>query len=149
MSGSPTGVRGPSTPCAWATGRPDAWAAYYRREWLTFLRAAVGMVRTGFGTNPVRSVVGAYHVLRANKLWAPYPDNDPDGARASMRRFYAMVAKDGGFPLDPVRASELEVEWWRVHREHQHDPAMSEDALVDLLVDLYSYLYGVPPGECP
>jgi hypothetical protein len=125
----------------------DAWAAYYRREWFTFLWAAVGMVRTGFGTDPVRSVVGAYHVLRANQLWAPYPDNDPDGARASMRRFYAMVAKDGGFPLDPVRAAELEVEWWRVHREHQHDPEVSEDALVDSLVDLYAYLYGVTPGE--
>ena len=122
----------------------DAWAAYYRHEWLTFLRAAVGMVRTGFGTDPVRTLVGAYHVLRANQLWAPYPDNDPDGARASMRRFYALVAKDGGFPIDPVRASELEVEWWHLHREHQHDPAVSAETLVQSLVDLYAYLYGVP-----
>ena len=123
----------------------DAWAAYYRREWLRFLRAAVGMVRTGFGTDPVRTLVGAFHVLRANQLWAPYPDNDPDGARASMRRFYALVAKDGGFPIDPVRASELEVEWWRLHREHQHDPEVSVDALLQSLVDLYSYVYGAPP----
>jgi hypothetical protein len=123
----------------------DAWAAYYRHEWLTFLRAAVGMVRTGFGTDPVRTLVGAYHVLRANQLWAPYPDNDPDGARASMRRFYALVATDGGFPIDPVRASELEVEWWRLHRAHQHDPDVSAEALVGSLVDLYSYLYGVSP----
>ena len=123
----------------------DAWAAYYRREWLTFLRSAVGMVRTGFGTDPVRTLVGAFHVLRANQLWAPYPDNDPDGARASMRRFYAMVAKDGGFPIDPTRASELEVEWWRLHREHQHDPEVTAEALVQSLVDLYSYLYGLPP----
>jgi hypothetical protein len=122
----------------------DAWAAYYRREWLPFLRAAVGMVRTGFGTDPVRSVVGAYHVLRANQLWAPYPDNDPDGARRSMRRFYAMVARDGGYPIDPVLAAELEVEWWRLHREHQHDPAVTAAELVQALVDLYSYLYGAP-----
>ncbi len=122
----------------------DAWAAYYRHEWLTFLRAAVGMVRTGFGTDPVRTVVGAYHVLRANQLWAPYPDNDPDGARTSMRRFYAMVAKDGGFPIDPALAAELEVEWWRLHREHQHDPDVSAEELVQSLVDLYSYLYGAP-----
>ena len=123
----------------------DAWAAYYRHEWATFLRAAVGMVRTGFGTDPVRSVVGAYHVLRANQLWAPYPDNDPDGARASMRRFYAKVARGQGLDLDPVRASELEVEWWRLHREHQHDPEVSADALVQSLVDLYSYVYDEPP----
>lgn len=122
----------------------DAWAAYYRREWRTFLRAAVGMVRTGFGTDPVRTLIGAFHVLRANQLWAPYPDNDPDGARASMRRFYAMVADHLGLDLDPARASELEVEWWRLHREHQHDPEVSAEALVQSLVDLYSYVYSVP-----
>jgi hypothetical protein len=124
----------------------DAWASYYRHEWGTFLRAAVGMVRTGFGTDPVRTIVGAFYVLRANQLWAPYPDNDPDGARASMRRFYTLVSRDGGLPIDPVRASELEVEWWRLHREHQHDPEVSAEALVQSLVDLYSYVYDVPPG---
>lgn len=124
-----------------------AWAAYYRHEWRAFLRAAVGMVRTGFGTDPVRTLTGAYHVLRANQLWAPYPDNDPDGARESMRRFYAMVADDLGLDLDPVRASQLEVEWWRLHREHQHDPDVSAESLVQSLVDLYSYVYSAPPDE--
>ena len=123
----------------------DAWVAYYRHDWGTFLRAAVGMVRTGFGTDPLRTLTGAYHVLRANQLWAPYPDNDPDGARASMQRFYTMVTRHLGLSLDPVRAAALEVEWWRLHREHQHDPDVSEDALVQALVDLYSYVYDVPP----
>lgn len=125
----------------------DAWAAYYRHEWRTFLRAAVGMVRTGFGTDPVRTVTGAYHVLRANQLWAPYPDNDPDAARASMQRFYAMVSEHLGLSLDPVRAARLEVEWWRLHREHQHDPEVSAEALVQSLVDLYSYVYDAPPDS--
>src|SRR4029079_5743940 len=89
----------------------DAWASYYRHEWRRFLVAAVGMVRTGFGMGPFKTVGGAFHVLRANQLWAPYPDNDPEGARRSMRRFYALVADDQGLELDPVRASELEVEW--------------------------------------
>jgi hypothetical protein len=124
-----------------------AWAAYYRHEWGRFLRAAVGMVRTAFGTDPARTVLGAYLVLRANQQWAPYPDNDPDGARATMRRFYAMVARDQPVDFDPVRASELEVEWWRVHREHQHDPDVSAEALVQSLVDLYSYVYDVPPDD--
>ena len=119
----------------------DAWASYYRHEWRRFLVAAVGMVRTGFGMGPLKTVVGAFHVLRANQLWAPYPDNDPEGARRSMRRFYALVADDQGLELDPVRASELEVEWWRLHREHQHDTDVEESALVRALVDLYSYVY--------
>jgi hypothetical protein len=125
----------------------DAWAAYYRHEWRRFLIAAVGMVSTGFGMGPVKTLVGAFHVLRANQLWAPYPDNDPDGARASMRRFYALVAKDLGLDIDPARAAELEVEWWRVHREHQHDPDVPERALVTALVDLYAYVYDAPPDS--
>jgi hypothetical protein len=123
----------------------DAWAAYYRREWRSFLRAAVGMVRTGFGTDPARTLLGAFHVLRANQLWAPYPDNDPDAARACMRRFYAIVARDRGLSIEPVRASVLEVEWWRLHREHQHDPQVSAEALVQSLVDLYTYVYDAEP----
>jgi hypothetical protein len=102
------------------------------------------MVRTGFGTDPARTVTGAYHVLRANQLWAPYPDNDPDGAREHMRRFYALVSRHLDLDLDPARAATLEVEWWRLHREHQHDPEVSEEALVGALVDLYSYVYDVP-----
>jgi hypothetical protein len=102
------------------------------------------MVREGFGMGPMRTVAGAYHVLRANQLWAPYPDNDPDGARASMRRFYALVIAAHGLDLDPVRAAELEVEWWRLHREHQHDPDVPVETLVQSLVDLYGYVYDVP-----
>jgi len=123
----------------------DAWASYYRHEWRRFLVSAVGMVGTGFGMGRLKTVVGAFHVLRANQLWAPYPDNDPDGARASMRRFYALVAKDRELDLDPVWASELEVEWWRLHREHQHDPDVEESALVQALVDLYAYVYSTEP----
>ena len=52
--------------------------------------------------------------------WAPFPDNDPDAARALMTRFYRLLRVSEGGGFDPTRAAELEVEWWRVHREHQH-----------------------------
>ena len=123
----------------------DAWAAYYRHEWRTFLVAAVGMVEEGFGMSRRRTLLGSWYVLRANQKWAPYPDNDPEAARELMRRFYALVIRDGGLELDPVRASELEVEWWRLHREHQHDPNVEESSLVQALVDLYSYVYAADP----
>ncbi len=123
----------------------DAWAAYYRHEWFRFLVAAVGMVGAGFGMNRRRTLLGSWYVLRANQLWAPYPDNDPDGAREQMRRFYALVARDKGVRIDPGRAARLEVEWWRLHREHQHDAAVAESALVQALVDLYSYVYSADP----
>jgi len=123
----------------------DAWAAYYRHEWRSFLSASVGMVAAAFGMSPRRTLAGAWFVLRANQLWAPYPDNQPDAARAYMRRFYELVAQDGELPLDPVRAARLEVEWWRMHRAHQHDEAVTSDQLEAALVDLYSYVYDADP----
>ena len=123
----------------------DAWAAYYRHEWRRFLVAAVGMVAAGFRMSRYHTVLGAWHVLRANQLWAPYPDNDPDGARASMRRFYTLVAEDRKLPIDPTRAAELEVKWWRLHRERQRGAVDSDSPLVRALVDLYAYVYSAPP----
>jgi hypothetical protein len=123
----------------------DAWAAYYRREWAPFLKAAVGMVRIGFGMSWPRTLRGAWYVLRANQVWAPYPDNDPAAARQFMRRFYALVARDGSLELDPAEAAWREVEWWRIHRMHQRESELSEDDLADSLVELYSYVYSAAP----
>ena len=123
----------------------DGWIAYYRREWRPFLRAAVSMVRIGFGMSWRRTLIGAWYVLRANQVWAPYPANDPDKAREYMRRFYALVLRDGELRLDPAHAARLEVEWWRVHRLHQREERLTEDDLADALVALYAYVYSVDP----
>lgn len=122
----------------------DAWVAYYRREWVGFLRASIGMVSAGFRMSRLSTVRGAWLVLRANQVWAPYPDNDPDAARAYMRGFYALVCDDG-LPLDPAEAARLEVEWWRVHRVHQREDGATEDDLVAALESLYSYVYRTDP----
>ena len=124
-----------------------AWVTYYRREWIPFLRAAIALTRHTFGLGPLSTLYGAWLVLRANQLWAPpSPTNDPEGARRCMRRFYALVRRCQGGSFDPARASELEVEWWRVHREHQHAEDGQRDArpLTDALAALYAYVYDVP-----
>ena len=96
------------------------WVAYYRREWPRFMRGALSLTRHTFGLPWPTAVCGAWFVLRANQLWAPFPDNDPDGARRAMERFYALVKRRHGERFDAAEAARLEVEWWRVHREHQH-----------------------------
>jgi hypothetical protein len=126
----------------------DAWVAYYRREWLAFLRAAVALTRHAFGLSWSSTIWGAWLVLRANQQWAPYPNNDPEGARRTMERFYRLVARHHGEPLDPSRAAALEVEWWRVHRVHQRErPEEDDGPLVAALAALYSYVYGVPETD--
>jgi hypothetical protein len=126
----------------------DAWIAYYRREWPAFLRAAISLTRHTFGLPWPATIYGAWLVLRANQLWAPYPNNDPEGARRAMERFYRLLARRHAEAFDARRASELEVEWWRVHREHQREnPGGDEGSLVGALAALYSYVYGVPAAD--
>jgi hypothetical protein len=123
----------------------EAWVTYYRREWGRFLRAAFGLTRESFGLSWPKTLRGGWWVLRANQLWAPVPDNDPDGARRYMERFYRLVAAAEGEDFDPAEAARREVEWWRAHRELQyvHGEA-DESALVDALIQLYVYVYSVP-----
>ena len=120
------------------------WVTYYRHEWFAFLIAAIRLVRHTFRLNWPATLYGAWLVLRANRLWAPYPDNDPEACRRHMRRFYALLRRRYGEPVDIDTASELEVEWWRVHRVHQREEADgSADPLTEALAALYAHTYGV------
>jgi hypothetical protein len=122
----------------------DAWVAYYRRDWARLMVASVGLVSAGFGMGRARTVAGAWHVFRANRSWSPYPDNHPAAARRSMERFYALVATTGGVSIDAAHAAHLEVEWWRLHRERQHDLPVDSGQVVSALARLYAYANGVP-----
>ena len=62
-----------------------------------------------------------------------------------MERFYRMIAARQDEPFDSAEAARREVEWWRAHRELQHDRGAGDDrSLVDALAQLYSYVYSVP-----
>lgn len=112
-----------------------AWVTYYRHEWLKLLVASVGLVRAGFRLRWYRVPYGAWLVLRANQLWAP-ADNDADGARRCMERFYRLVAADSRESIDTPEAARREIAWWRAHRDGPREE------LVEALTDLYSYVYG-------
>jgi hypothetical protein len=132
-----------------AVGRSecDAWVGYYRRDWAQMLAGLLGMVRHGFAFGPFGNLKAAWHVLRGSQAWAPNPDNDPDAARRRMTRFFQMAKKAGRLGGDPRVAAELEVAWWHAHREHQHDPDVSEEDLVTALVHLYCHVYQADPAD--
>ena len=120
------------------------WVAYYRRRWIQVLVTAVKLARLGFGMDWVLILQAAPLMLRAVLLWAPFPDNDPDGAQACMRELYALVRLYFGEPADPERAANLELDWWRVHRERQYAPHSAEptDELQESVTRLYCCLFG-------
>ena len=141
--GSPSGPRS-FDPFRIADLEYRMWVAYYLRRWNHLLAAAVRLLRLGLGPEPRRILRGAWLMLRAVRLWAPFPDNDPDGAQACMHELYALIRLRFGEPADPARAASLEIDWWRAHRKRQYsaDPAETGDELVDSVTRLYSYLYG-------
>ncbi len=118
----------------------DLWVTYYRRQWARFLVSSLRVVHGTFGMDWLRTVHGAWLVLRANQLWAPSP-GDPDGALRCMRRFYALLLLTHGVPADPARAARLEVDWWAAHREHQYERGSDDGPLVTALARLYAYVY--------
>jgi hypothetical protein len=133
-----------------AVGRLEtrAWETYYRRRWAACLVAFVSLVRAAFRMPWPRTLAGAWLVLRANVKWAPYPDNDPDAARALMTRFYRLLRTTEDAVFDPARAAALEVEWWRAHRAAQHGAGPgAHQELVAALRDLYAYTYGADAAD--
>ena len=126
-----------------------AWVSYYRHDWPKFLRTALALTRHTFGLPWPSTFYAAWLVLRAIQLWAPYPDNHPQEAQETMERFYRVVAGRHSEGFDPHRASELEIEWWRVHREHQYhgNGGADEGPLIAALSALYAYVYGVSESE--
>jgi hypothetical protein len=133
-----------------AVGRWEcrAWETYYRRRWAAFLIASVALVHAAFRMSWRDTLRGAWLVLRANQKWAPFPNNDPDAARALMTSFYRLLKESENSAIDPRRAAELEVEWWRAHRDAQHpERGGSQAGLVEALADLYAYTYGQEKDE--
>lgn len=130
-------------PGALARLESAAWIGYYRHEWFRVLAASVGLVRCGFALSWPKTLWGAWLVLRANQAWAPYPNNDPDGARRLMTRFY-VIAGGSGPGFDPVDAARLEVDWWRIHRDLQHQTAGDTAELGTAVAALYAYTYDLP-----
>ena len=141
--GSPSGLRS-FDPVGIADLEYRMWVAYYLRRWRNLLVASVRLLWLGFGTDLARILQGAWLMLRAVQLWAPFPDNDPDGAQARMRELYALVRLRFGEPADPARAASLEIDWWQAHRRRQHAPHPAEtgDELAESVTRLYCYLFG-------
>lgn len=122
----------------------DAWVAYYRHEWLALLRASIALGRHTFGLSWPMTIRCAWLALRATQLWAPFPHNHPDRARRLTERFYRILQKRYAEPSDPAVAASLELNWWRAHRNNQYSVSGGDEGeLVDALVKLYSYVYGI------
>ena len=69
-------------------------------------------------------------------------------AHVSATAFGGGVAEINYTLVPLMQSAGLEVEWWRVHREHQHQGSpLDRESLVAALAALYGYVYSVPEDE--
>src|SRR5436190_18462735 len=88
------------------------------------------------------SAVAALHVARGSIAWAPV-DNDPEVVRRHFTRFYRMVRRWSGLPIEPRRAAQLEVDYWI---EHRRLVGMDDkEPFTEAMTALHSHLFELPP----
>jgi hypothetical protein len=82
------------------------------------------------------SAAKAAFVFKDGRSRADYEKALPD-----LRSFYAEIRRVSDISFDVDRASQLELEWWIIHRERKtRKPGELDRALADLPAELY----GVP-----
>jgi hypothetical protein len=118
----------------------ENYVAYYQKDWLKLLRVSVGMVGEAFALSLPQAIYGAYLIARAEIAFAPFPNNDIPKTEAYVKRFYQFIKKVHREDFDVDRATQLEVNWWSVHRKLFGNQENQE--LIDALANLYVETYG-------
>ena len=63
---------------------------------------------------------------------------DYEKALPDLKKFYGEIRKISDIPFDVDRVSQLELEWWIVHRQRaQHKPGDLDWALAELQAEIY------------
>lgn len=120
-----------------------AWVAYYEHDWPALARLLVSLAQDKFGLTESQAAHASSLATQAQLAFAPFPDNDVPKATHMQQDFYRYIKEvHPQEPFDPIKAGELDVRWWVIHRqlfaERENQP------LIDSIADLYVEVYRVP-----
>jgi hypothetical protein len=118
------------------------WRSYYARERVKLFTELSELLRTQYNMPYVRSNAVAYSAAKAAFVFKDGRSrSDYEKALPDLRSFYAEIRRVSDISFDVDRASQLELEWWIIHRERKtRKPGELDRALADLPAELY----GVP-----
>jgi hypothetical protein len=125
------------------------WEAYYDRNWPRAFRLMVQLNREEFRMPLTAAIAGALDVVRASIAFAPV-DNDVPKAREYLRRYFEKARRGAGIRADARTLSELEMDYWVVHRrlavERMKQPDLDNiEPMVESLVSLHAALFNASP----
>ena len=115
------------------------WRSYYEKEHLRLFNQLSELLRTQYHMPPIRSNEVAYYGANAAFIFKQGQERaDYEKALPDLKKFYGEIRKISDIPFDVDRVSQLELEWWIVHRQRaQHKPGDLDRALAELQAEIY------------
>lgn len=121
----------------------DGWKAYENRAWPRMFWGIKSLAEVQFHIPNPQSVGAAYHIVRASIAWQP-AESDRSRVAVHLRRFYTLAHTFSGLQFDVDVVSQLEVQYWDVHRRLMGKADKSE--FVHALTQLHQNLFQVDPS---
>ena len=123
----------------------DMWRTYYAKQPVRMFFQLAELLRSQYHFPYLKSHLVAYHAAKAAFVFkngsarADYLQAMPD-----LVSYYSYLHTVSSTPFDVKRTSELELEWWIVHRQRdQYQPGDLDRAVAEAAAEFYK----VPPGK--
>jgi hypothetical protein len=115
------------------------WRSYYDKQQLRLYNQLTELLRSQYNMPFIRSNTVAYQAARAAFVFkGGHNRQEYEKALPYLVSFYTAIQKVSDIPFDVDRASQLELEWWIVHRERdRHAPGDLANVLAALSAELY------------
>lgn len=115
------------------------WRSYYDKQHLKLFNQLSELLRTQYHMPLVRSNEVAYYGANAAFVFKQGSQrSDYEKALPDLKKFYTEIRKISDIPFDVDRVSQLELEWWIIHRQRaQHKPGDLDRALAELQAEIY------------
>ncbi len=115
------------------------WRSYYDKKHVKLFNELSELLRTQYHMSPIRSNQVAYYAANAAFTFKQGSKRaDYEKALPDLKKFYGEIRRISDIPFDVDRVSELELEWWIIHRQReQHKPGDLDRALAELQAEIY------------
>ena len=120
----------------------EGWRSYYERDYARIFWLMIRLTQEQFKVPLPFAALAAVHIALAMRAFIPR-DHDMAAVRAEIARYYSISRRYSGFAKDLRRVTELEAEYWDVHRRLGGRPDKHE--FIETMVALHAAVFGLPP----
>lgn len=122
-------------------GQLDAamWRSYYKHEFIKLFGQLVLLTRYQVRLNWLLTIRLAFHAAWAAADYRIHKQSGVNQQRVlkNLTRFYGLISRHSVERFDYIKAAELELAWWDVHRTSYHNHPALEKSLADAAATIF------------